>query len=484
MVGEVDYDVIVVGAGGAGLAGAVTAAQAGCSVLILEAESKIGGSTALSGGVFNAAGTSLQTALGLRDSIEDYYHDYMTLTQWRQPASLIRTFCEQATPTLEWLISLGVQIPARLSDKPKGVVWPAAPTGGGIYAAGLERVPRGHAPVGGGLHYIEVLDNHRAVLGAELVLNSRVEQLLIEDGRVVGVRVDGDAVRSHAVLLACGGIERDPEMLREWMPDSYDVLPPGATPDTYAPPGSRGDALRLGRQAGAEIIGVNCGLLSSGFYLPSAKSRGLIGNQPTSLIYVNGAGRRFADETASYAVMPGLMKQQGFHVWGIFDEAARLRADPTASGVKQGWDPQLVLDCVEAGDIKSAGSIEDLARALGMVPQALKTATEQYNEDLMAGVDRWFLRDLHGLHPIAQPPFYAFEYRASVIVTGAGPRIDAGAHVIDEGGRIVPGLFAAGECGAGVLSERYVGGGNGVANALTMGRVAAMSMVREIKERR
>src|ERR1700739_2067269 len=95
---DVDYDLIVIGAGGAGLSGAIWAAEAGCKVIILEAEDRIGGSTPLADGVFNAADTSIQHALGFTDSIDAYYDYYMTLNAWRQPAALIRKFCDEATP--------------------------------------------------------------------------------------------------------------------------------------------------------------------------------------------------------------------------------------------------------------------------------------------------------------------------------------------------------------------------------------------------
>lgn len=482
MSDDVDYDLIVLGAGGAGLAGAIWAAEAGCKVLILEAEDRVGGSTALSDGVFNAAGTSVQRKLGFEDSVDDYYNYYMTLNAWRQPAALIRRFCDEAAPTLEWLLSIGVTYPDRISQKPKQPVFNTTVEGGGLYAAGVEWPPRGHCPVDGGKVYTDAMENRRAVLGVELVLNTRVRDLLIEDGAVRGVVVEGETLRSHAVLLACGGISRaEPEVIKTWFPDAYDTLPPGRHPQAGSAPGHRGDALHLARQAGADIIGKNCGLSVAGPYLPSAP-RGLHGYQPTSLIYVNGKGQRFAPETAPYAVMPGLIKEQGFQTWGIFDEAARLRADSGRSGYARGWDPEFVLERVAQGDMLAGDTIEALAVKCGMRPGALRTSVEQFNEDIVTGKDRWFLRTMVELSPIAQGPFYAFRHLTTgFILTGVGPRIDPDAHAIDEDGRIIRGLYAAGESGAGVLGQRYVGGGNSVANAITMGRVAGMTIGREVK---
>jgi fumarate reductase flavoprotein subunit len=478
---EVDYDLIVVGAGGAGLAGAIWAAEAGCTVMILEAEDRIGGSTALSGGAFSAANTSLQRKLGFTDSADAYFDYYMTLNAWRQPAALIRRFCDEATPTLEWLISIGVEYPERLI--PSGNhVHNSTPAGGGLYASGVEWPPRGHRPAAGGQVYIDAMDNRRAALGVEVVLNTRVQELLVESRTVKGVVAQGQVLRSHAVLLACGGITHsDPEIIRAWFPDAYDALPPGYHPNGPAAPGHRGDALHLARQAGADIIGKDCGLAVPEPFLPNARP-GLHRFQPRTIVYVNGKGQRFASETAPYAVMPGLIKEQGFRCWGVFDEAARLSADPTRGDVFRGWDPQFVLDCVECGDMIVGDTVEALAGKCAIRPNALCTTVDQFNEDIAKGVDRWFLRDLSGLVPIRQAPFYAFQYRAlGFTLTGVGARIDPDAHALDEDGRAVPGLFAAGEAGAGILGQRYVGGGNAVANAITMGRVAGMTIGRELR---
>lgn len=477
-----DYDLIVVGAGGAGLAAAVLAAEAGCTVLVLESEDTVGGSTARADGVFNAADTSVQRALGFEDSVDAYFDYYMTLNAWRQPAALIRAFCENSAPTVEWLISLGVEFPAQLVKKPKGVVYPTSIDGAGLYAAGVEYPPRGHRPTGGGYSYIVALDNRRATLGVDLVLKTRVQKLLLENGRVVGIEAGGQVIRSNAVALTCGGFGQNREMVREYFPQAYASLPAGEHPTTITASGSRGDAIRMGLEVGADITGVNCGLLGSNAYTRHTTFNGFPGFQPTSLIYVNRSGQRFTDETAPYAVMPGLIEKQAYVVWGIFDEAARLRSDPTLGGYKQGWSPEFISDCVKSGDFQAADTLGALAAKCGIGAEALKTAVEQYNEDLPKGVDRTYLRDLDGLFPIAKAPFYAFQYRTSDInLTGAGVRIDPECHVLGTDSRIIPGLYAAGECGAGVLAERYVGGGNSIANAITMGRIAGMTIGREVK---
>ena len=136
------WDVVVIGGGGAGLAAAVSAAEEGASVLLFESETELGGSTALSAGIFTAAGTSVQAGLGVDDSAEKFFQHYMDLNQWMLSPGLIRAFCENAGPTLEWLIGLGVEIPAAISGNAHQP---------GLAQAGVEDVWRGPRAQGSGI---------------------------------------------------------------------------------------------------------------------------------------------------------------------------------------------------------------------------------------------------------------------------------------------------------------------------------------------
>ncbi|GAB3569709.1 hypothetical protein GCM10027445_21910 [Amycolatopsis endophytica] len=464
-----DWDVVVVGGGGAGLAAAVTAAEQGASVLLFESEKELGGSTQLSAGMFTAAGTSVQAALGVEDSAERFFQHYMDLNSWQLNPGLIEAFCRHSGPTLEWLIGLGVEIPAKVSGNAHTP---------GLCQAGVEDVWRGHVPKDQGYGVVQVLAKAARARNVEVVLNTRAERLIDKDGRVAGVVADGIEVTAGAVVVASGGFAQDPDLLARYYPAA---LRAGEDLFVVAADGSRGDHLRFGAQVGAGVTGDGWGLL-----LPTAYFQRLhhwqSGFPPKSRIYVNGDGRRFMDEDASYAVSSGIIEQQGGTVWAIFDERARASLP---AGYAH-WDADHVLAEAEAGRTLRAGSLEELAGKAGIPADALAATVRRWNGQLPHGHDPEFLRHrtlankgtTGNPDPIGEPPFYAARLLpAELVCTHAGLEIDARAAVRDERGEVIDGLFAAGEAGAGVLGQRYVGGGNAVANALTMGRLAGRSAV-------
>ncbi len=464
MIDDDIIDVVVIGGGGAGLAAAVSAAEGGASVLLFESETELGGSTQLSAGLFTAAGTSVQDGLGIDDSAEKFFQHYMDLNHWVLNPGLIRAFCENAGPTLEWLLGLGLEIPARVSSNAHMP---------GLCQAGVEDVWRGHVPKDQGFGLVQTLDRARRAQGVEAVLGTRVQRLLVEEGRVVGVVADDIEVRAHAVVVASGGFAQDPDLLERYYPYA---LRAGESLFVVAAPGSRGDHLRFGEQVGSAIAGDGWGLM-----LPTAYFQHLhhwqAGFPPKSRLYVNKTGRRFMDEDASYAVSGGIMDLQDGPVWAVFDEKARTEL-PTGYA---DWDAERIAEEADAGRTLRADTLEELARLMDVPAGALSGAVERWNTQLPNGIDEEFLRhrtlankgSLSHPDPIAHGPFYAVRMLpAELVCTHAGLEINKNAEVLDTIGNVVPGLYAAGEAGAGILGLRYVGGGNAIANALTMGRIA------------
>ncbi|HEU4997912.1 MAG TPA: FAD-dependent oxidoreductase [Lapillicoccus sp.] len=468
---EDDWDVIVVGAGGAGLSAAIAAAEAGGRVIVLESEAEIGGSTTLSAGMFTAAGTSVQSALGIADSPAAYFQHYMDLNQWRLRPGLVRSFCERSRDTFEWLLGLGLEVPAQRSTNAHMP---------GLARAGVEDVWRGHVPAGEGYGLVQVLDAARREHGVEVVLRTRVERLVVEEGRVCGVVADGLPLRAPATVVASGGLTRSPELVERYYPDA--VL---AGDDLFvvSAPGSRGDHIGFGEQVDGALAGEGWGLLLVTAYFQRFH-HWQSGFPPRARILVDGSGRRFMDEDASYAVAAGIVADHGGAAWMLFDERGRQSLAP---GYPH-WSPDNVAREAESGRTHRADTVRELAGRIGADPDVLEATVERWNAHLPHGRDPDFLRheslSAKGAPPpapIAQSPFYAVRCRpAELAVSHTGLLIDQDARVLDVRERVVPGLYAAGESCGGILGNRYVGGGTAIANALVNGRSAGTAAVRDV----
>lgn len=456
-----DCDVIVVGGGGAGMCAAIEACDAGARVALVDADRRLGGSTALSGGVYYAAGTSVQRAIGIaHDDADAMFEYYMTLNQYRVEPALARRLCDEAAPGLEWLIGLGVEF-----------------SPDGLYRSGVERVPRGHGATGNGAAIAAALEREVRRRAIDVALASRVEALLPgpRPGSVGGVRIGGEEIRAPAVVLATGGFGANPYLLHRLYPDAARQ---GDWAWYIGSPHCQGDGLTLGEAVGADLIGHNRGLL-----LTTPNFRKVLEVfVPGWLVYVNREGRRFVNEMAEYAVMAGVIQAQtGGSCFAIFDEAARREAKPHpryadafASGeLPMNWVADELAAQVQSGKVLRAETLEELAGRCGIRPAALAATVARYNADAAERVDRAFFKDGAEMKPIATPPFHAVEIRPAIVcLTSTGLRIDDRTRVLDGGERPIEGLYAAGETAGGVLGERYIGGGNSIANAVVFGRVA------------
>lgn len=461
-VASADVDVVVVGSGAAGLSAALAAAEDGATVLVAESEGIVGGSSRLSGGLMMGAGTRYQRALGIEDSPEALFHDYMTLNQWKVESAVVERLTQRAGQAVEWLGDHGVEFYDQM------------------VFGGDETVPRVHCPIGRGQAVVDTLYARCREAGVEFALGQRIDRLILQDGVVQGVAVGGDEITAGAVVIASGGFGANEEKRRELFPSVFD------TGWSYyiGADGARGDALDFTRVVDAQISGHNRGLrlLHTDFdtmyeaYIPGW------------LILVNRDGRRFCNETAPYGIMDGLLAEQGDVAFAIFDhrrlvEATELgvaRYKQSIPGSTKRQSPHWNLDIIEMmqkeGKVHVADSVDALAERIGVPAAHLRATVERVNDLHARHEDADYLKDPKFLEPIAEGPFYAVEVRpATCCFTACGLRIDREAQVLDSSGRPIPGLFAAGEVTGGVIGPRYVGSGNSYGNCVTMGRVAGQS---------
>lgn len=464
---EFDYDVVVVGAGAAGLAAAVEAADAGATVMLVDSEDVVGGSSRLSCGILMGAGTHYQRAVGIEDSADNLYEHYLTVNQWNVEQSLVRVVADGAGPAIEWLGDLGVTF---LDD---------------IYFSGDEAKPRGHMPRGEGAEIIDVLHRAARSRGVDIALRRRIDRLLVEQGRVVGIAAGDDAIRARSVVLTTGGFGANPGLREQYLPAA--VRHTGDWMWYNGPESSRGDIFELVAPVDAQICGHN----RAQFNLRPDFAHEVEAYLPGWLVVVNANGNRFFDETSPYSVTDPIIRAQPGPVWAVLDDSTKRAAQPRVSRAAkkvdvpgltwEDWVEPVIDEMVAKDKVVKADSLEELASAIGVPDDALAGTIAQYNADVAAGADTRFGKKSEVMRPVIDPPFYATELRLiQLAVTAVGPRIDAQARVMDRRSGPVPGLFAAGECVGGVLGPVYLGSGNSYTNCLTFGRVAGRSAAKMI----
>ena len=464
-----DFDIIIIGGGGGGLSAAIMATEAGASCIVLEADTKLGGATALSAGVVYAAGTSVQRARGIMDDTPQAMFDYMmTLAGHEAYPKIFRIMSENSGPALEWLISKGVEFPPEY-----------------LVCSGVDTVPRGHPSKG----VAQPLINAAGALGIETAVDTRVESLIVENGRVVGVRAGGTDLRAGAVVITTGGFGNNPDMIRRFYPTAANQ---GSW--TYAvhwaAPFILGDGIKFGESVNADFVGYDTGLLNP----TSGLGQFVEAFLPPWIMLVNTDGKRFMDESAPYAVSGYLINAQpGQRSFAIFDEPTLVEAsqdlrfaDPYHSGAAMPtWEYNLLRKSIDNGKIFKADTLAELAGKISVYPDVLEATATKYNADCDQGVDRDYFKEMPTRFAVRKGPFYAREVRASVIgQTGAGLNINEKAQVLNKLGQPIPGLYAGGEVLGCAVGKRYSGGGVGICNAIVFGRIAGTSAAAEAKAAR
>jgi fumarate reductase flavoprotein subunit len=455
-----DFDVIVVGGGGAGLTAAIEAKRAGASVLVCEAAGRLGGSTALSGGLVLAADTKFQKAQGISDSPDDFYDYIMIMNRWEIEAAVARRYADESGATIDWLGDLGIEF------EPK------------LYPVALSPVPRGHSPKESGFGVIKAMSSAINKLRVETALNVRIEQLLTDgNGRVVGVKADGVEVGAKSVVVTCGGLgSADPELLTKYFPDAAQF---GSDWHFYIGADTvRGDAIGLGEEVGAEIAGINCGIMINS----SSYFRDPEGIFPGWPVFVNTKGRRFINELADYSIMgENMNRQPGKVIFVIMDHDAFSRdlRDPRyvqraihPDFVAGSLNPTALAEGLARGEVFQADTIEELGEKVGINGAVLAATIAEYNADVAKGRDSHFLKDPETMVAIKTPPFYAAPRRAAqVSASSVGLHINAETQVYSTRGGYVRGLYSAGEACSGPWNH-YVGSGSSIGASVTFGRVA------------
>nr|WP_256839417.1 FAD-dependent oxidoreductase [Ornithinimicrobium sp. HY1745] len=463
------YDVIVVGAGSAGIPCALAAARAGARVLLVEKDRQVGGTLHLSGGHLSAAGTRRQKERGIEDSHAEHLADIMRISDGSVRDDLATICVEHATETVDWLDDQGFDF--------------APETPRIVYGHEPYHVPRTYYGVDGALSVLAVLRpaldeavNSGAVelwTDSPLIELHRSHEGSVEEVTVIRKGTDTRVRARHGVVLATGGFASNAEMFEE-----IEKAPLVSA----AHPTSTGDGLFLAREIGAGMQGLGYHMPTFGG-LPSATSPGranwadrpllIAAERPPVEIYVDQGGSRWVaeDEESIDLKERALATLPDQTFWMIFDDAM-LEATRETRPLVVGWS---VEDVRERANVRpgvhSAATVEELAQVAGIDAEGLSETIRTYSEAVALGRD-----DLHGRTHLPMPfgsgPFYALRNHAIALVTFAGIDVDTDLAVRTEDGQPIPGLYAAGEViGAAATCGRSFCSGMLMTPALTLGRL-------------
>ena len=440
------FDLVIVGAGAAGMAAAVGAAAHGARVAIVDRYPYPGGTAATAMAGTLIAGSPLQAQLGIADSPDAAFEDWIAWGGPRVDREWVRRYVNSASGEIfEWLGELGIQW---LSvNKPEG-----------------NRVPRWHVPKGGGKAIMTVLERTaRRSHHITWLLGNEVSGLITSAGAVTGVEIAGsDHVLGDSVLLATGGFANNPEMVAQV-----------AAPDSRAPrtlmgggQGATGTGHRMLGELGAAFGNLDA-VWSYPYGTPDYRDqtgrRGLAIRNLDGDIWVNRYGRRFHDETKRGGATgtPALLRQPDATSWSIFDSriASQLTiADPFyRDGTMIRRDR--IRDFLDRSPFAhQANTVTDLASSLGMDADVLRETVDEYNGWIVRGVvaDPAHGRSISQSVPLTEPPFHALQFFPLARKNLGGVLTDWYCRVLRTDGRPIENLFAAGEV-AGMAGGRLNG---------------------------
>ena len=484
----VDADVVVVGAGGAGMTAAITAAAEGKTVVILESQSMVGGNSVRATGGMNAGKTVYQDenefgeSAGVEKTLKtaaEKYADNETITalaktvseQWAayqanptgyfdsvelmeldtmiggkgiNDPELVETLCENSADAIDWLDEHGITLH-------------------NVSSFGGASVKRIHRPVNAegktvsvGSYMIPLLQENCEKAGVKMMLDTTATEILTDaNGAAVGVKATGASgetvtVNAKAVVLATGGFGANLDMVVKYKPELKGFMTTNA-------PGIQGQGIEMAEAIGAATVDMDQIQIHPTVEANTAAliTEGLRGD---GAILINEEGQRFIDEVGTRDVVSAAeIAQTGSYSWLVVDQAM---AD--ASSVIQGY--------IKKGYTVTGTTYEELGEAMGVDAAAFAETMDKWNGYVEAKNDPDFGRTSFA-NPLNTAPYYAVKVTAGVHHTMGGLKINANTEVLNEKGEVIPGLFAAGEVTGGVHGANRLGG-NAVADFTVFGRIA------------
>ena len=449
---EIDADVAIVGAGGAGACAAVSAQEKGARVVLLEKAPVVGAcATSFAGCVFGAD-TRLQRERGIHVPCDRAFEMMMTHNHWQCDARVVKRFVYNSADTIEWLLDNGMEIPVVDTKTDREDEMATAHI--------LKPCGEGH----GGVTLVQEFVRKAQRQGGELLLDCAAKDVIMEDRKAAGVAAEqkGEEIHIHAksVILCAGGYGANADMIREH--DGYELGENLFLLHEFTQ--IQGDGLKMAWKAGARKTGMGpqlAGYVIKGPGISAAAPWILLSQLKICIeqpwLWVNQNGQRFLNESEvmnAPFVSNAIEQQPKRCAYVIFDADCRdfLASHGAINHMNLWGDPHIrnleaqIRNCRAKGnkDVFICSSLEDISAQTGIDLEGLKKTVESYNRFSENRLDEEFAKDPEYLAPVRRAPFYVFRIINNFYGSIGGIGINENMEVIDENHRVIPGLYAAG----------------------------------------
>ncbi|MCI3871679.1 flavocytochrome c [Lactococcus petauri] len=442
------YDVVIVGAGGAGMAAALQAQEAGMNPVILEKMPVAGGNTLKSSGGMNASETKFQEKAGIKDSNQLFFNDTLKGGNNTNDQDLLHYLVDNSAEAIDWLDTMGITLD-------------------NISYSGGASVKRIHRPTDGsavGTYLVDGLLRNIQEKEIPLFVNADVKAINGKDGKVTGVKVKIEGqekeIAGDAVVVTTGGFGSNKELIEEKRPDLKGYV-------STTSKGSTGDGIKMIKALGGALVDMD----QIQVHPTVVQDTGMLITETVrgeGAILVNQQGKRFFNELETRDnVSAAITALPGSYAYLIFDNALAERA-------KQ------LEHYREEGVVVEADTIEELAKKIDMNPEALKTTLDKWNQSVAEQTDKEFGRKTAMDYDLKEGPFCAIQIAPGIHHTMGGVKINTKTQVLKEDGSPITGLYAAGEVTGGIHGQNRIGG-NAVADIMVFGRQAGLQAAEYVK---
>ncbi|MEC0090240.1 flavocytochrome c [Paenibacillus macquariensis] len=443
------YDIIIVGAGGAGMSAALEAKEKGMNPVIFEKMPVAGGNTLKSSSGMNASETKFQKEQSIKDSNDVFYDETLKGGHGTNDKDMLRFFVDNSASAIDWLDSIGI----RLNN---------------ITITGGMNEKRTHRPEDGsavGQYLVNGLLKNMQEQEIPLFVNASVTDITEKDGKVNGVKVvfnqtDERNIAADAIIVTTGGYGANMDLISEVRSDLKGYV-------TTNQEGSTGDGIRMIEKLGGttvdmDQIQVHPTVQQDKSYLIGEAVRG------EGAILVSSDGKRFTNELDTRDnVTAAINKLPENSAYLVFDSGVKARVKAIQQYEKMGF-------------VIQANSIEDLAKEMGVPVDQLKTTLDTWNSAVKNKKDAEFGRTTGMDNDLSNATYHAIKIAPGIHYTMGGVKINTNTEVLNKDGEPIPGLFAAGEVTGGLHGQNRIGG-NSVAEIIIFGRQAGIKSAKFIK---